>query len=55
VGAMGTKACAEKPLISWPRHRAHSGKAAPFLPMSRAEMTALGWDACDIVLVTGDA
>src|ERR1700744_3457960 len=23
--------------------------------MSRAEMTALGWDACDIVLVTGDA
>ena len=31
------------------------GKAAPFLPMSRAEMTALGWDACDIVLVTGDA
>ncbi len=30
-------------------------KAAPFLPMSRAEMDALGWDACDIVLVTGDA
>ncbi|MFG1431394.1 YgiQ family radical SAM protein [Xanthobacter sp. V2C-8] len=23
--------------------------------MSRAEMAALGWDACDIVLVTGDA
>jgi uncharacterized radical SAM protein YgiQ len=29
--------------------------AAPFLPMSRAEMTALGWDQCDVVLVTGDA
>jgi len=28
---------------------------APFLPMSRAEMEHLGWDACDIVLVTGDA
>ncbi|QDX82368.1 YgiQ family radical SAM protein [Denitratisoma sp. DHT3] len=28
---------------------------APFLPMSRAEMEALGWDACDIILVTGDA
>ena len=28
---------------------------APFLPMSRAEMDRLGWDACDIVLVTGDA
>jgi len=29
--------------------------AAPFLPMSRAEMDALGWDSCDIILVTGDA
>ena len=28
---------------------------APFLPMSRAEMDTLGWDACDVVLVTGDA
>ncbi len=28
--------------------------AAPFLPMSRDEMTALGWAQCDIVLVTGD-
>ncbi|UYO40396.1 YgiQ family radical SAM protein [Rhodopseudomonas palustris] len=30
-------------------------KPAPFLPMSRAEMDKLGWDACDVVLVTGDA
>ena len=28
---------------------------APILPMSRAEMDALGWDSCDIILVTGDA
>ncbi len=28
---------------------------APFLPMSRAEMRDLGWDSCDIILVTGDA
>src|SRR5580704_11659173 len=28
---------------------------APFLPMSRVEMDALGWDSCDIILVTGDA
>jgi uncharacterized radical SAM protein YgiQ len=28
---------------------------APQLPMSRAEMDALGWDSCDIVIVTGDA
>ena len=33
-----------------PRYR-----AAPFLPMSRAEMDALGWDECDVILVTGDA
>ncbi len=30
-------------------------KPAPFLPMSRAEMERLGWDACDVVIVTGDA
>ena len=28
---------------------------APFLPMSRREMGELGWDSCDIILVTGDA
>jgi uncharacterized radical SAM protein YgiQ len=46
---------AETPAICQPRHRASPATAAPFLPMSRAEMAALGWDACDIVLVTGDA
>ncbi|HLF92577.1 MAG TPA: YgiQ family radical SAM protein, partial [Planctomycetota bacterium] len=28
---------------------------APFLPMSSEEMEALGWDSCDVILVTGDA
>jgi uncharacterized radical SAM protein YgiQ len=28
---------------------------APFLPMSRTEMDALGWDACDVIIVSGDA
>jgi uncharacterized radical SAM protein YgiQ len=28
---------------------------SPFLPMSRAEMDSLGWDSCDIIIVTGDA
>jgi uncharacterized radical SAM protein YgiQ len=28
---------------------------APFLPTSRAEMDALGWDSCDVILVSGDA
>jgi uncharacterized radical SAM protein YgiQ len=30
-------------------------QAAPFLPMSRAEMQALGWEQCDVIVVTGDA
>ncbi|MEN3285904.1 MAG: hypothetical protein V7634_204 [Bradyrhizobium sp.] len=48
-------AAAAQPLSSWSPYRAKPAKPAPFLPMSRAEMDALGWDACDIVLVTGDA
>ena len=28
---------------------------APFLPTTRAEMEQLGWDSCDIIIVTGDA
>ena len=28
---------------------------APMLPMTRKEMDVLGWDSCDIILVTGDA
>ncbi len=28
---------------------------APYLPMTRAEMDALGWDSCDIIVVSGDA
>src|SRR5215469_11470636 len=52
---MNTIAQVEKPPGSLLRQGAHASKAAPFLPMSRAEMAALGWDACDIVLVTGDA
>ncbi|MBN4678532.1 hypothetical protein HUS71_24270, partial [Pandoraea nosoerga] len=52
---MSPLANAEMSLTSWPRHEARADKPAPFLPMNRAEMTALGWDQCDIVLVTGDA
>ncbi len=44
-----------KPLFSHRRHWAHRFGTAPFLPMSRAEMDLLGWDACDVILVTGDA
>jgi uncharacterized radical SAM protein YgiQ len=44
-----------KQLFSYRKHWAHRFGTAPFLPMSRAEMDALGWDECDIILVTGDA
>jgi uncharacterized radical SAM protein YgiQ len=44
-----------KGLFSYRKYWAHRFGTAPFLPMSRAEMEALGWDSCDIVLVTGDA
>jgi len=46
---------AARALGSWRPHWAQRLGVAPFLPMSRAEMDALGWDACDVILVTGDA
>ncbi len=44
-----------KPLFSYRKHWAQRFGIAPFLPMSRAEMQALGWDSCDVIIVTGDA
>ena len=44
-----------KPLTFYRKHWAHRFGTAPFLPMSRAEMEALGWDSCDAIIVTGDA
>src|SRR5574343_1925274 len=46
---------APRPLFGYRKFWAHRFGPAPFLPMSRAEMEALGWDSCDIILVTGDA
>jgi uncharacterized radical SAM protein YgiQ len=37
------------------KHWAARFGVAPFLPRSRAEMEALGWDRCDVIVVTGDA
>ena len=42
-------------LFSYRKHWAARLTPAPFLPMSREEMDLLGWDACDVILVTGDA
>ena len=42
-------------IFAYKKFWAHRFGPAPELPMSRAEMQQLGWDACDIILVTGDA
>ncbi|MCB1760700.1 MAG: YgiQ family radical SAM protein [Gammaproteobacteria bacterium] len=42
-------------LFGYRRYWAKRFGTAPVLPMSRAEMDGLGWDSCDIILVTGDA
>jgi len=44
-----------KNLFSYTPKRPRPQDAAPFLPMSRADMDTLGWDVCDVILVTGDA
>ncbi len=44
-----------KLLTAYRKHWAHRFGVSPFLPLSRAEMEARGWDACDVILVTGDA
>jgi uncharacterized radical SAM protein YgiQ len=44
-----------KPLNSYRKFWAERFGVAPFLPMSREEMVQLGWDSCDIIIITGDA
>ncbi|MEJ6552766.1 MULTISPECIES: YgiQ family radical SAM protein [Psychrobacter] len=44
-----------KPLYDYDKHWASCYEPAPYLPMSRKEMDDLGWDACDVIIVSGDA
>jgi uncharacterized radical SAM protein YgiQ len=44
-----------KPLSSYRKYWAARFGVAKFLPTTRGEMTALGWDSCDVVIVVGDA
>lgn len=46
---------AAKPLYDYPKYWAECFGPAPFLPTSREEMDQLGWDSCDVIIVTGDA
>ena len=42
------------PLFDYRKFWAECFGPAPWLPMSREEMTELGWDSCDIIIVSGD-
>lgn len=44
-----------KNIFSYRQFWAKRFGVASLLPMSKAEMDDLGWDSCDIILVTGDA
>jgi uncharacterized radical SAM protein YgiQ len=46
---------AAAPLFSTVKENLAGSNPAAFLPTSRAEMDALGWSRCDIIIVTGDA
>ncbi len=42
-------------IFSYRQYWAKRFLPSPVMPMSREEMDTLGWDSCDIILVTGDA
>ncbi|MGD8594716.1 MAG: YgiQ family radical SAM protein, partial [Gammaproteobacteria bacterium] len=44
-----------KNIFSYRKYWAQRFGIAPVLPMNQEQMEALGWDSCDIILVTGDA
>ena len=44
-----------KDIFSYRPYWASKFDPAPFLPMNRNEMDLLGWDSCDVILITGDA
>ena len=44
-----------QPLMGYKKFWAHRLTPAPVLPTSREEMEALGWDSCDVIIITGDA
>src|SRR5437667_3221064 len=42
-------------ITAYRRHWAARFGTAPYLPTSREEMDGLGWDSCDVIIVSGDA
>ncbi|MBT3530573.1 MAG: YgiQ family radical SAM protein [Gammaproteobacteria bacterium] len=51
----GDKSLSAPTLFGYPKYWAECFGTAPYLPMSREEMDELGWDSCDIIIVTADA
>lgn len=45
----------DRELFSYKPYWAECYGTAPFLPMSREEMDQLGWDSCDVIIISGDA
>ncbi len=45
----------DKKLWDYPKYWAECFGPAPFFPTTREEMDLLGWDSCDVIIVTGDA
>lgn len=45
----------DRELFSYKPYWAECFGPAPFLPMSREEMDQLGWDSCDVIIISGDA
>ncbi|MEQ6291379.1 YgiQ family radical SAM protein [Vogesella sp. GCM10023246] len=49
-----TLPAAPQAIDSYRKYWASRFGTAPFLPMTRAEMDELGWDSCDIIIISGD-
>ena len=45
---------APTPIFNYRKYWAECLGPAPWLPMNREEMDQLGWDSCDVIIVTGD-
>jgi uncharacterized radical SAM protein YgiQ len=52
---MSTESQAAPNLFGYRKYWAQRFGVASILPMNREEMDELGWDTCDVILVTGDA
>lgn len=55
VNMRAMKLSPNKSLTDYRPYWAECFGIAPFLPTTRDEMDALGWDSCDVIIVTGDA